>query len=86
MFVTSGNWIKVIAVLCCATLPYGMIKSLVTRAVWYLYSAVAGGATATVSSLYFGSHLSEVSNNYTFYFFSSERQSMGETPFFLLIL
>ena len=52
-FITSRRWIKVITLLYCVTLAYGMIKLLVVRSIWYLYLALP-------SPLYFGSHISEI--------------------------
>ena len=49
-----------------------MIKLLVVRLTWYLYSAL-------LSSPYFRTHLSETISNYTLYVFSSENQSMEKT-------
>ena len=73
LFITPGVWIKVIILMYCVTLAYDRIKLLVVRLIWYLYSALP-------SSPYFGNHLSKTINNYTLYLFSSESQSMGETP------
>ena len=72
LFIFSGGWIKVIVLLYCVTLAYDMIKLLVVRLAWYLYSALP-------SSPYFGNHLSETINNYTLYLFSLESESMGDT-------
>ena len=67
------KWIKVFALLYYVTLVYGTIKLLAVGLIWYLYAALP-------LSLYFESYLVETINNYTLYLFSSESQSMGETP------
>ena len=69
------RWIKVFALLYYVTLLYGTIKLSVLGLIRYLYSALP-------LSPYFGSYLAETVNNYTLYLFSSESQSMGETPSF----
>lgn len=56
-----------------------MIKLLILRLVWYLCSALQ-------SSPYFGSHLPGTSNNYTFYFFSHEKQAMGQMSSYIFPL
>ena len=76
LFITHVNWAKVITLLYFVTLAYDMIELLVVKLIWYLYSAL-------LSPLYFGSHLSETINNYSFYLFSSESQAMGEIPPFI---
>ena len=57
LFIISGGWIKVIIFMYCVTVAYDMIKLLVVRLIWYLYSAL-------LSSLYFGNHPLETINNY----------------------
>ena len=73
LFITSGGWVKVIGLLYFVALAYAMIELLIMKLIWYLYSALP-------LSLCFGSCLSENISNYTFYLFSLESQSMGETP------
>lgn len=58
LFIIPGVWIKVILLLYCVTPAYDIIKLVVVRLIWYLYSAL-------LSSLYFGNHLSETINRYT---------------------
>ena len=69
------RWIKVFALLCYVTLVYGTIKLSVVGLIRYLYSALP-------FSPYLGSYLAETVNNDAVYLFSSESQSMGETPSF----
>ena len=75
LFITRGNWARVIMLLYFVTLAYDTIELLVVELIWYLYSALP-------SPPYFGSRLSETINNYTLYLFSSESQATGETYFF----
>jgi len=68
-FITSVCGIKVIALLCCMALACGLIKTLVAGPVFHLYPAAVGSehskAALAALSLYFGSHLLRVINNYT---------------------
>jgi len=70
LFIISGGWIKVIIFLYCVTLSYDVIKSLLVKPIWYLYSALP-------SPPYFGSHLLETTNNYALYLFSLEIHLVG---------
>ena len=56
-------------VLCGVTVAYDRMKFLVMTPTWYLYSALS-------STLYFGNHISETINNYTYCLFSSWSQSV----------
>ena len=49
-----------------------ILKALALSLIWYLGSAL-------MPLLYFGNHLMETINNYTFFLFSSERFSVEET-------
>ena len=75
LFITRGNWARVIMLFYFVTLACDTRELLVVKLIWYLYSALP-------SSPYFGIHLSETINNYTLYLFSSESQATGETHFF----
>lgn len=74
LFITHGDRAKVIIWLYFATLAYDMMEWLAMELTWCLYSAL-------LSTLDFGSHLWKAINNYAFYLFSLENQSMEETPF-----
>lgn len=74
-----GSWLYLsacpVAVLCNTDLWYDRIAGSETNLV-VLFSAL-------LSTLYFRKHLSKTLNNYTFYLFYSEIQSMEETPPFI---
>lgn len=72
MFISFGGWAEVIILMYFVTLTYDMIDLLVMKLVWCLYSALP-------SPLYFGNHLLEAINNYSFYLFSLESQPMEES-------
>ena len=84
--VTSGHWIKVIALLWCVAQIYCSMKSSVVGPILYLCSVAAGsmqGATIVAPlSLHFGSHLAGIINSYT-HFFSLKSQAMGNTSSFI---
>lgn len=71
LFTISGGWIKVIILLYYVTLVRDIIKLLLRRLIWYLYSSLQ-------SSLYFRHNLLETINNYTPYFVYLGSQTMGD--------
>lgn len=70
LFITFQAWVKVIILLYCVTLANDKIKLLIVRLIQYLCSVIS----------ILQEPFSETINNYTFYLFSLETQSMGETP------
>ena len=58
LFAISGSQINVVALLCCVILAYDMIKLLVRKLIWCLYSAFQ-------PYLCFGNHILEPINDYT---------------------
>ena len=72
LFIFSDGWFKIILLKYCVTLAYDMIKFLVMKLIWYLYSALP-------LPPYLGNHLSETIKNYTLNLFSSSNQATGET-------
>lgn len=86
LFIIPGKWLKVIILLCLVVRAYDMMKLGVLWPYLLMVKSDEQGEMATaVPSLYFG-NLAETSSNYTFYLFSSENRSVGETPSFTSVL
>lgn len=74
MFI-RGTWATVVILLYFVELGYDMVKSGVTRLIWYAHSVLP-------SLLSLGSHLVGTMNNYTFGLFSSNRNGFLQLPSF----